>query len=132
MSSFDLIITGGTVATAVDTFSSDVGIKDGRIVALGAELVDGAQTIDANGTSCFPGRYRQPCAHLAAKWAGHRHGRRFRERHAFGRIRRQHAWSAVLPAAERREPTAGREGLSRESPGQLLHRRQLPPDHFRP
>jgi len=55
MSSFDLVITGGTVATAADTFSSDVGIKDGRIVALGAELADGAQTIDATGRLVLPG-----------------------------------------------------------------------------
>ena len=32
---FDTIIRGGTVVTASDTFASDVGIRDGKIVALG-------------------------------------------------------------------------------------------------
>ena len=31
---FDTIIRGGTIATAADTFSCDVGIKDGVIAAL--------------------------------------------------------------------------------------------------
>ena len=35
--SFDTIIRGGTVATASDTFSCDVGISKGRIAALGGE-----------------------------------------------------------------------------------------------
>ncbi len=34
MTDFDLVIRGGTVATASDTFSADVGIRDGRIVPL--------------------------------------------------------------------------------------------------
>jgi len=32
--SFDTIIRGGTVVTAADTFASDIGIRDGKIVAL--------------------------------------------------------------------------------------------------
>ena len=32
---FDTIIRGGTIATASDTFACDIGITDGRIVALG-------------------------------------------------------------------------------------------------
>jgi dihydropyrimidinase len=35
---FDTIIRGGTVATAADTFACDIGIADGRIAALGADL----------------------------------------------------------------------------------------------
>ena len=31
---FDLVIRGGTVVTAADVGKSDVGVKDGRIVAL--------------------------------------------------------------------------------------------------
>ena len=35
---YDLIIANGTIATASDVFSCDVGIRDGRIVALGHDL----------------------------------------------------------------------------------------------
>ena len=35
---FDLIITGGTVATATDTFQADFGIAEGKIAALGLGL----------------------------------------------------------------------------------------------
>jgi N-acyl-D-aspartate/D-glutamate deacylase len=31
---FDLVIRGGTAATAADVFRTDVGVRDGRIVAL--------------------------------------------------------------------------------------------------
>ena len=38
MAEFDLVIRGGTVVTAADTFRADVGIRDGRIAALGEKL----------------------------------------------------------------------------------------------
>ena len=44
---FDTIIRGGTVATASDTFACDVGIANGRIAALGADLGAAAEVIDA-------------------------------------------------------------------------------------
>jgi dihydropyrimidinase len=46
---FDTIIRGGTAATASDTFACDVGISGGRIAALGHDLGDATQTIDATG-----------------------------------------------------------------------------------
>jgi len=52
---FDTIIRGGTVATASDTFSCDVGIKDGRIAALGADLGAANEIIDASGKLILPG-----------------------------------------------------------------------------
>jgi dihydropyrimidinase len=52
---FDTIIRGGTVATASDTFACDVGIAGGRITALGHDLGDAAQTIDATGRLVLPG-----------------------------------------------------------------------------
>jgi dihydropyrimidinase len=55
MSDFDLIIAGGTVATASDTFKADVGIRNGRIVALAAGLKDGMETIDATDRLVLPG-----------------------------------------------------------------------------
>ncbi|MEL6872074.1 MAG: dihydropyrimidinase, partial [Pseudomonadota bacterium] len=56
MSEFDLIIKGGTVATAADTFRSDVGIRDGRVAALAEDLGTAAdQTIDARDHLVLPG-----------------------------------------------------------------------------
>ena len=46
---FDTIIRGGTVATASDTFACDVGISGGRTAALGHDLGNAEQTIDAAG-----------------------------------------------------------------------------------
>ena len=55
MPSFDTIIRGGTVATAADTFSCDVGIRNGRIAALGHELGSAGEVIDAAGKLVLPG-----------------------------------------------------------------------------
>ncbi len=53
--SFDLIIRGGTIATAADTFCCDVGIRDGRIAALGSDLGAARKVIDASGRLVLPG-----------------------------------------------------------------------------
>ncbi|GAB4064339.1 dihydropyrimidinase [Ancylobacter sonchi] len=57
MSAYDLVIKGGRVATASDVFASDIGIKDGRIVALAAGLpaADADEVIDATGHWVLPG-----------------------------------------------------------------------------
>jgi dihydropyrimidinase len=52
---FDTIIRGGTVATAADTFSCDIAIKDGRIAALGNGLGTADDIIDAQGKLVLPG-----------------------------------------------------------------------------
>ncbi len=52
---FDTIIRGGTVATASDTFSCDVGIEDGVIAALGADLGGATEIVDASGKLVLPG-----------------------------------------------------------------------------
>nr|WP_325262965.1 dihydropyrimidinase [uncultured Rhizobium sp.] len=52
---FDTVIRHGTVVTASDTFVSDVGIKDGRIAALAAELTEADEVIDATGLFVLPG-----------------------------------------------------------------------------
>ncbi|GHH02437.1 dihydropyrimidinase [Pseudodonghicola xiamenensis] len=54
MQEFDLVITGGTIATASDTFQCDIGISDGKIAALGTGL-KGAEVIDATGKYVLPG-----------------------------------------------------------------------------
>jgi dihydropyrimidinase len=55
MTRFDTIIRGGTVATAADIFSSDIAIRDGRIVALGHDLGSADEMIDATGRLVLPG-----------------------------------------------------------------------------
>ncbi|MGI9449634.1 MAG: dihydropyrimidinase [Geminicoccaceae bacterium] len=60
----DLIIRGGTVATASDCFDADVGIRDGRIVALAERLGGAAETIDATGKLVLPGGIEAHC-HIA-------------------------------------------------------------------
>lgn len=51
---YDLVIKGGLVSTASDTFEADVAIEDGRIAALGRGL-SGAEEIDATGKHVLPG-----------------------------------------------------------------------------
>jgi dihydropyrimidinase len=50
----DLVIRGGTLVTAAETFQADMGIEGGRIVALGHGL-HGRQEIDAGGHLVMPG-----------------------------------------------------------------------------
>src|SRR6266403_4920670 len=66
MSDFDLVIRNGTVATAVDTASCDIGIKDGVITTLGKSLAPGAQEFDASGRLVLPGAIDSHC-HIEQK-----------------------------------------------------------------
>ncbi|MEL7527850.1 MAG: dihydropyrimidinase, partial [Pseudomonadota bacterium] len=61
MADYDLIIKGGTVATATDTFRADIGIRDGRIAALGLGLEGAARTLDATGKLVLPGGIETHC-----------------------------------------------------------------------
>jgi dihydropyrimidinase len=61
LGNFDLIVRGGTVATAADTFRSDVAIKDGRVVALGHDLGSADREIDAVGMLVLPGGIDAHC-----------------------------------------------------------------------
>ena len=54
MQNLDLVIKNGTVATAADVISCDIGISGGRIVAL-AENLEGDKVIDATGKIVMPG-----------------------------------------------------------------------------
>ncbi len=55
--SYDLKISGGTIVdgTGAARFSGDLGVKDGRIVAMGDAPADAAKTIDASGRIVAPG-----------------------------------------------------------------------------
>ena len=60
MPEFDLIISNGTVATASDTFRCDIGIRDGKIAALGRRL-SGDRLIDASDKLVLPGGIDSHC-----------------------------------------------------------------------
>src|SRR5436190_10181012 len=49
MQPFDLVIRGGALATASDSFMADLGIRDGKIAAIGEGLDRGKKEIDARG-----------------------------------------------------------------------------------
>jgi allantoinase len=56
MSELDLLLRGGTVVTATAARPLDIGIADGRIVALQADLqASSREVIDAGGLHIFPG-----------------------------------------------------------------------------
>jgi dihydropyrimidinase len=60
-SSYDIVIRGGTVATASDTFQADVGIAGETIAALGRDLAPGRREIDARGKLVLPGGVDSHC-----------------------------------------------------------------------
>jgi dihydropyrimidinase len=55
MSKLDIIIRGGRVANASDTVVCDVGIRAGKIAALGDDLGAADQVVDARGKLVLPG-----------------------------------------------------------------------------
>jgi allantoinase len=56
MATFDLIVRGGTIVTDTKLQMKDLGISDGKIVALEPGIPEGAQEeIDARGLHVFPG-----------------------------------------------------------------------------
>ncbi|MGH2523107.1 MAG: amidohydrolase family protein, partial [Anaerolineales bacterium] len=57
----DLVIRRARVATASDTFTADIGVSDGRIVQLGANLERGEREIDAAGRVVTPGGVDAHC-----------------------------------------------------------------------
>ncbi|ORE97606.1 dihydropyrimidinase [Aurantimonas sp. 22II-16-19i] len=52
---FDLLIRGGTIATASDVYVADVAIQDGVIVQIGRDLGVARETVDASGRYVLPG-----------------------------------------------------------------------------
>src|SRR5919106_3085952 len=61
MPDLDLVIRNGTVVTAVDSARCDVGIREGRIVALAEDLPKGARDIDGRERLVLPGGVDSHC-----------------------------------------------------------------------
>ena len=61
MSDFDLKIVNGTVASASETYTADIGIKDGLIAAIGRRLGSADDVIDAAGQYVLPGGIEAHC-----------------------------------------------------------------------
>jgi dihydropyrimidinase len=55
MQPFDLVIRGGTIATATDTMKADLGVRGQTIAAIGQGLDKGIREIDARGRLVLPG-----------------------------------------------------------------------------
>jgi dihydropyrimidinase len=55
--SFDTVIKNGTVVTAIDTYTADVAITNGKIAAIGADLPpeNASAVLDARGKLLLPG-----------------------------------------------------------------------------
>ena len=68
MAEYDLIVRGGTVVTASDQFPADIGIRAGRIAAIG-ERLEGGPTLDATGHYVLPGGVDSHC-HIEQLQAG--------------------------------------------------------------
>ena len=128
----DTIIRGGHVATASDTVACDVGIRGGRIVALGEDLGAADEVIDAAGRLVLPGgidshvHFAQPSGPGIVMADDFESGTRAA---AFG------GNTLVMPFCMQQKGEslrAGGEGLSRQGRRQVPRRRQLPPGHLRP
>ncbi len=58
---FDLVVRGGTVAGASDVAQCDIGIRGGRVVALGDTLGPGDRELGASGKLVLPGGVDSHC-----------------------------------------------------------------------
>jgi dihydropyrimidinase len=61
MAEFDLVLRNARIGTASDLFRGDIGVKDGRIAALGDKLAKGEEEIDARGRLVLPGGIDAHC-----------------------------------------------------------------------
>jgi len=69
MSKLDLLIRGGRIVNAGDSFRSDIGIKDGTIAAIGAEIGPARRIIEADGRLVLPGGIEAHC-HIEQESSG--------------------------------------------------------------
>ncbi|MDR3594580.1 dihydropyrimidinase [Clostridium sp.] len=66
----DLIVKDGTIVTPSESYVADIGVKDGKIVAIGTGFTEeGAQVVDACGKLVLPGAI-DAHTHLAMPFGG--------------------------------------------------------------
>lgn len=66
----DLVIKGGTVVTATESYMADVAVENGKIVAIGKDLaVDAKKIVDATGKLVLPGAI-DAHTHMAMPFGG--------------------------------------------------------------
>jgi len=53
--SYDLVVAGGTVVTASDSFEADIAVKNGKVAAVGQINSSGVKIINAKGCYVLPG-----------------------------------------------------------------------------
>jgi len=71
---FDLVVRNAQVVTEADTMDCDIGVRDGRVVALARELGPGTREIDAARRVVTPGGVDAHC-HLDQPMPPPAHGR---------------------------------------------------------
>ena len=65
-----MIVKGGTVVTASDTFKADIGIKEGKITEMGSDLgLDAVEIVNASDKYVFPGGI-DPHTHMDMPFGG--------------------------------------------------------------
>ena len=101
MADLDIVIRNGTVATAADVVRCDVGIRDGRVVALADKLPAGVREFDASDKFVLPGGIDSHC-HIEQQSSMGRHvRRRLPLGHHLRRIRRDDDHHSVRGSASR-------------------------------
>ena len=58
---YDLVVRGGTLVTESHHGPCDIGVRDGRVVALAETLGPGAEELDASGQLVLPGGVDAHC-----------------------------------------------------------------------
>ena len=61
MTGFDIVLRGGSIASASDIVHCDVGIRGGKIAALGSNLQGASHDIDVSGKWVLPGGIDSHC-----------------------------------------------------------------------
>jgi len=61
MPELDMVVRGGTVVTAADATRCDVGVRNGRVVALAEDLPRARREVDAGGRLVMPGGIDSHC-----------------------------------------------------------------------
>ena len=128
---FDLVIRGGTVATATDVFAADVGIPGEQVAAIGRGLAAGPHEIDATGRLVLPGGVDSHCHIEQLTASGLMNADTFASATASAAIG---GTTTVIPFAAQHVGTSltrGGRGLSRGRPARCGGRLRLPHDPVR-